>query len=84
MNTRFKTMTSRRLVGFAVIDGPSGSLIYGTVRPAAADAWAAYLSRNPQVEGFENPARVVDCEIFIHETISEGAKCDTNEATITE
>jgi hypothetical protein len=84
MGTHIRTMETRKINGFAVIDGPSGSLIYGTVRPTEADAWSAFISHNPQVEGFDCPARVVACEMFITETISEGAKCDTNEATTTE
>lgn len=48
---RPKTMKSptkvRRFRGFAVMDRPDGSLIWGTFRPDRASAWQVYKNWNP-------------------------------------
>lgn len=55
----------RRFRGFAVIDRPDGSLIWGTFRPVPAEAWAAYSRCNPSVDGYPPYACLVEVEMTI-------------------
>ncbi len=54
---------ARRFRGFAVIERPDGPLIWGTLRPAQADAWAVYQRHNPAVAGVDQPAQLVEVEM---------------------
>lgn len=56
---------SRRFSGYGVVSRPDGPLIWGTLRPAQADAWAAYLHHNPTVDGFPPQAEVVAVEMTL-------------------
>lgn len=56
---------SRRFSGFAVTTGADGPLIWGTLRPAQADAWAAYISKNPAVDGFPPSGQLVAVSLTI-------------------
>jgi len=53
----------RRFRGFAVIERPQGPLIWGTLRPAQADAWAAYIRNNPAVDGHPPQAQLVQIDM---------------------
>jgi len=64
-------MHSRRLKRFAVIERADGDLILSTIRESREDAALAYIKHNPQVEGFECAAQLVELEIFIHEGIDQ-------------
>lgn len=55
----------RRFRGFAVLDRPDGSLIWNTFRPAQADAWAAYLGKNPTVDGHPPAGQLVTVSLTI-------------------
>lgn len=55
----------RRFRGFAVIERPGGSLIWGTFRPTRAEAWATYERNNPAVTGFPTTGRLVEVEISV-------------------
>lgn len=57
------TDTPRRFRGFAVIERPDGPLIWGTLRPAQADAWAVYQRHNPAVEGHPQTAQLVEVDM---------------------
>lgn len=56
---------SRTFHGFAVVAKPDGSLIWGTMRPAQADAWAAYARHNPEIEGFPSGAQLVAVSLTV-------------------
>lgn len=55
----------RRFKGFAVIERRDGSLIWGTFRPSAAEAWAVFEKWNPPIEGEPPRAALVAVEIKI-------------------
>jgi hypothetical protein len=54
----------RRFKGFAVIERPAGSLVWGTFRPTEGEARATFEKWNPSVED----AAVVRVEISIFES----------------
>lgn len=55
----------RKFKGFAVLAHPNGPLIWGTFRPKAEDARAAYDRHNPAVAGFPSPRVVVPVRVIL-------------------
>lgn len=64
-------MHTRKLKRFGVIERPDGFLILSTIRESREESAFAFLKHNPQVEGVECAAQLVELEIFIHEGIEQ-------------